>query len=120
MFHLTVKAQNNSKIEEENIRNTNLLIGYTKDHVIPNSEYAYYALNVKDNKLGFHIPQTMTNSGFTAKGNKAYLQVPKENEAAMFILRREVDETEIMHIHHTTDKTVYIAQTVPDLQWCSL
>jgi hypothetical protein len=92
---------------EENIRNSNLLIGYTKEHVITNSEYAYYALNVKDNKLGFHIPQTMTNSGFTAKGNKAYLQVPKENEAAMFILRREVDETEIMHIHHTTDKTVY-------------
>ena len=92
---------------EEDIRNSNLLIGYTKEHVITNSEYAYYALNVKDNKLGFHIPQTMTNSGFTAKGNKAYLQVPKENEAAMFILRREVDETEIMHIHHTTDKTVY-------------
>lgn len=104
---LSYSPTGGSKIEEENIRSTNLLIGYTKDHVIPNSEYAYYALNVKDNKLGFYIPQSMTDSEFTAKANKAYLQVPIENKAAMFILRREVDESEIVHINSITDETIY-------------
>ena len=104
---LSYSPTGGSKIEEENIRSTNLLIGYTKDHVIPNSEYAYYALNVKDNKLGFYIPQSMTDSEFTAKANKAYLQVPIENKAAMFILRREVDESEIVHINNITDETIY-------------
>lgn len=105
---LSYSATGGSKIEEEeNIRSTNLLIGYTKDHVIPNSEYAYYALNVKDNNLGFYIPQSMTDSEFTAKANKAYLQVPIENKAAMFILRREVDESEIVHINSITDETIY-------------
>ena len=104
---LSYSATGGSKIEEENIRSTNRLIGYTKDHVIPNSEYAYYALNVKDNKLGFYIPQSMTDSEFMAKANKAYLQVPIENKAAMFILRREVDESEIVHINSITDETIY-------------
>ena len=104
---LSYSPTGGSKIEEENIRSTNRLIGYTKDHVIPNSEYAYYALNVKDNKLGFYIPQSMTDSEFTAKANKAYLQVPIENKAAMFILRREVDESEIVHINSITDETIY-------------
>lgn len=104
---LSYSPTGGSKIEEENIRSTNLLIGYTKDHVIPNSEYAYYALNVKDNKLGFYIPQSMTDSEFMAKANKAYLQVPIENKAAMFILRREVDESEIVHINSITDETIY-------------
>ena len=92
---------------EENIRNSNLLIGCTKEQVITNSEYTFYALNVKDNKLGFYVPQTMTDSRFTAKANKAYLQVPNENKAPMFILRREANETEIVHISHTTDETIY-------------
>lgn len=104
---LSYSPTGGSKIEEENIRSTNLLIGYTKDHVIPNSEYAYYALNVKDNNLGFYIPQSMTDSEFTAKANKAYLQVPIENKATMFILRREVDESEIVHINSITDETIY-------------
>ena len=96
-----------SKIEEENIRSTNRLIGYTKDHVIPNSEYAYYALNVKDNKLGFYIPQSMTDSEFMAKANKAYLQVPVENKVAMFVIRREVSGLETVHINNILDETVY-------------
>ena len=104
---LSYSATGGSKVEEDNIRNSNLLIGFTKDHVIPNSEYAYYALNVKDNKLGFYIPQSMTDSEFTAKANKAYLQVPIENKAAMFILRREVDESEIVHINSIKDETIY-------------
>ena len=96
-----------SKIEEENIRSTNLLIGYTKDHVIPNSEYAYYALNVKDNKLGFYTPQSMTDSEFMAKANKAYLQVPVENKVAMFVIRRKVSGLETVHINNILDETVY-------------
>lgn len=96
-----------SKIEEENIRSTNRLIGYTKDHVIPNSEYAYYALNVKDNKLGFYIPQSMTDSEFMAKANKAYLQVPVENKVAMFVIRRGVSGLETVHINNILDETVY-------------
>ena len=104
---LSYSPTGGSKIEEENIRNTNLLIGYTKDHVIPNSEYAYYALNVKDNKLGFYIPQTMTDSDFTAKANKAYLQVPIENKVAMFVIRRKVSGLETVHINNILDETVY-------------
>lgn len=104
---LSYSPTGGSKIEEENIRSTNRLIGYTKDHVIPNSEYAYYALNVKDNKLGFYIPQSMTDSEFMAKANKAYLQVPIENKVAMFVIRRGVSGLETVHINNILDETVY-------------
>ena len=104
---LSYSPTGGSKIEEENIRSTNLLIGYTKDHVIPNSKYAYYALNVKDNKLGFYIPQSMTDSEFMAKANKAYLQVPVENKVAMFVIRREVSGLETVHINNILDETIY-------------
>ena len=104
---LSYSATGGSEVEEDNIRNSNLLIGFTKDHVIPNSEYAYYALNVKDNNLGFYIPQSMTDSEFMAKANKAYLQVPVENKVAMFVIRREVSGLETVHINNILDETIY-------------
>ena len=104
---LTYTTQVNSN--EESIVADNQLIGFTQDTVVMGGDYAYYALNVKDNKLGFYIPQTATNEGFTAKANKSYLRVPKESEATMFFIHKK-DETSIVSITQMCDDVIYDLQ----------
>lgn len=91
----------NSNSNEESILEENLLVGFPRETIVEVDGYAYYALNVKDNKLGFYIPQTAANpedaaSGFTAKAYKAYLKVPTEQKANMFIIHRE-GEKRLLH-----------------------
>ena len=76
---------------------------------------AYYALNVKNNQLGFYIPQTAADpgdaaSGFTAKAKKAYLQVPAEQKASMFVIHRAGDESAIVPSTHMCDEAIYDLQ----------
>ena len=108
----TYTTQTNTN--EDAIRKDNLLIGFTKDSVVAAGD-AYYALNVKDNKLGFYIPQTATEitdatGGFTAKANKAYLRIPAEQKATMFLIRREMGETAIAPTSLFTDAIIYDLQ----------
>lgn len=95
---------------ETTIRNINQLIGFTKDTDITTDDKVHYALNAKDGKVGFYIPQTATDAGFTAKANKAYLQVAAEQEAAMFVIHRGNDETAIVPTTHTFEDILYDLQ----------
>lgn len=94
---------------QESILAKNQLIGFAKDSVVVGEDYDYYALNVKDNRMGFYKPQTATNGGFVTKANKAYLRVPKESEATMFTLHRK-DETLIVSISQMCDDVIYDLQ----------
>lgn len=110
---LTYTTETNKN--EENILVENQLVGFTEDSVIEVDGFAYYALNVKDNRLGFYIPQTAQDvtdatSGFTAKAYKAYLKVPEEQKATMFIISRGNDETPISPIIHTSEDAIYDLQ----------
>ena len=105
----------NSNSNEESILEENLLVGFPRDTIVEADGYAYYALNVKDNKLGFYIPQTAVDkadaaSGFTAKAYKAYLKVPAEQKANMFIIHREDDEAAVVPMAHISDDIVYDLQ----------
>lgn len=103
------------------IAESNQLMGYTEDTEVTSADYSYYALNVKDGKVGFYIPQTATDAGFEAKANKAYLQVPKGEGATMFVIQRTDDETEIVPIAATCDEVTYdlqgriVAQPAPGI-----
>ena len=99
---------------EEAIRNTNQLIGFTQETEIAAGD-AYYSLNVKDNRLGFYIPKTAKDKedaagGFVAKANKAYLQVPAEQKVKMFLIRRKDDETEIVPTTYFSEDIIYDLQ----------
>lgn len=99
---------------EEVIRAANQLVGFTQETEVAAGN-AYYSLNVKDNKLGFYIPQTAKDKedaagGFVAKANKAYLQVPKEQKVQMFLIRRKDDETEIVPITYFSEDIIYDLQ----------
>lgn len=107
---LTYTTMKNSN--EEHISAENLLVGYTEEYPVGEDGYAYYALNVKNNKLGFYIPQTATDKanpamGFTAKANKAYLRVPAEQKAEMFVIQRRSDEDAIVPVTYMRDDTIY-------------
>ena len=111
----TLTYTTKSNTNEESISNENLLIGFLQNTTVEENGYAYYALNVKDNKLGFYIPQTAMDktdaaAGFTAKANKSYLQVPVEQKVRMFIINREGDESSIIPITHISDGTMYDLQ----------
>lgn len=100
--------------DEEYIRSTNQLKGFTEDTDVTDGN-AYYALNVKDDEVGFYIPRTAVDAadaskGFTAKAYKAYLQVPEEHKAAMFIIHYGNDETSIIPATHTSDEVIYDLQ----------
>ena len=101
----TTKANNN----EESVRGDNQLVGFIVDTNIEDNNNAYYALNAKNNKIGFYIPQTTTDMGFIAKANKAYLKVPVEHEVSMFLIRRE-EETAIVPISNIADDIIYDLQ----------
>ena len=99
---------------EEDIRANNQLIGFTKDTEVADGN-AYYALNARDDKVGFYIPQTAVNAtdatkGFKAKSYKAYLQVQAGQQAAMFVIHRENGETDILPVMHTSDGIRYDLQ----------
>lgn len=96
---------------EKNIRENNQLIGYTQDTDITDSDNAYYALNAKDSKVGFYIPKTTNGDGsFTAKTGKAYLKVPVESQATMYLLPHGNDETIVVPITHYSDEVIYDLQ----------
>lgn len=106
-FHYTTEENS----DEETIREDNQLIGYTKDMVVEDSDKAYYALNAKEGKVGFYIPKTIdANGSFTAKANKAYLQVPAESQVTMYLLQRGADETAIVPVTHVSDDAIYDLQ----------
>ena len=92
------------------IKESNQLMGYTEDTEVTSADYSYYALNVKDGKVGFYIPQTATDAGFMAKANKAYLQVPKGEGATMFVIQRTDDETQIVPMTTMCDEATYDLQ----------
>lgn len=95
----------------ESIKSDNQLIGYTEDTEVTFEDYSYYALNAsKDGKVGFYIPKTATETSFTAKAYKAYLQVPKGQGASMFVIQRADDETQIIPMTTTTDDVTYDLQ----------
>lgn len=96
---------------ENSIRESNQLIGYIEDTYIVGSDNAYYALNAKDGKVGFYIPKTVdANGGFTAKANKAYLQVPAESQATMYLLPHGNDETIVVPVTHFFEEVIYDLQ----------
>lgn len=96
---------------EESIKSDNQLIGYTEDTEVAFEDYSYYALNAsKDGKVGFYIPKAATETSFTSKAYKAYLQVPKGQGASMFVIQRADDETQIIPMTATTDDVTYDLQ----------
>lgn len=107
----TTKANSNS----ETILAENQLVGFLQDSIVEANGFAYYALNVKDNRLGFYIPQTAIDNtdaaaGFTAKANKAYLQVSAEQKVNMFVVLREGGENAIVPVTHTSDDVLFDLQ----------
>lgn len=113
---LTYTTSTNSN--EESIREANQLIGFTEDRVLVMDNYDYYALNVKDNDLGFYIPRdtTVLDNGvitFNTKANKAYLEVPSEYSAAMYLIQRINNETtNELHVpsYHLAEDIIYDLQ----------
>ena len=111
----TLTYTTNGNSNEGTIIAENLLVGFTADTDVAVDGYAYYALNVKENELGFYIPQTATDAtdaagGFTAKAHKAYLRVPKGQKAMMFLFHRKNDETAIVSAAYMSDDTIYDLQ----------
>lgn len=83
----------------------NRLIGFTKDTYVDNGK-AHYALNVRDSKVGFYIPQTAEEvegeklspeSPFTAKAGKAYLSKDPNETAAAYAIKR-IDDTDVISV----------------------
>lgn len=105
---LTYTTETNS--DEEEIIARNQLVGFAIDTVVPMEDNAYYALNAKNGELGFYIPQMSTDEFFVAKAYKAYLQVPAGQDATVFFIRREDDETVIVPITHLSEELVYDLQ----------
>lgn len=72
----------------------NMLFGFLADtHVDAAANTKYYALNTKNDKVGFFVPKTTEDTthpdaanGFTAKAGKAYLKVVSSGVAAPFFL----------------------------------
>lgn len=105
---LTYTTASNDK--EEAIRAANQLIGFAEDTTIPADNYTYYALNAKEDKVGFYVPQTTTEEGFVAKAYKAYLRVPTEQKVAAYYLPNNNDETGIVPITHISEDIIYDLQ----------
>ena len=103
---------------EDSIRVANQMIGFTKDSVVVMGDYDYYALNAKDNDLGFYIPRdtTVLDNGvitFNTKANKAYLEVPSKYSAAMYLIQRINNETtNELHVpsYHLAEDIIYDLQ----------
>ena len=90
----------------------NVLIGFVKDTEVDNGK-AHYALNVKDKKVGFYIPKTITTetepsatSAFTAKAGKAYLELDAQVSVSALALKR-IDDVSVNHISPSSDDIIY-------------
>lgn len=105
---LTYTTEENSY--EESIIAQNQLVGFASDTVVFMEDNTYYALNAKDGKLGFYIPQISTDGAFVAKAYKAYLQVPADYDVAAFAIHRTNDETEIVSITQIAEESTYDLQ----------
>lgn len=99
-----------SNVNEEAIIAANQLIGFAEETEVSTEEYAYYALNAKNNQIGFYIPQTATDEGFTAKAFKAYLQIPAEQNVSAIAIHRGNDETEVCSIDYISEDVIYDLQ----------
>lgn len=57
------------------VSDNNKLVGWISDRVVSGQSGNYYALNKKDDVVGFYIPKGTQDGTFTAKANKAYLKL---------------------------------------------
>lgn len=90
---------------------SNALIGFVEDTEVDNGK-AHYALNVKDGRVGFYIPQTTTEtepsatSVFTAKAGKAYLELDAQVSVSAFALKR-IDDVSVNQISTLSIDIIY-------------
>jgi hypothetical protein len=89
----------------------NALIGFVEDTKVDNGK-AHYALNVKNNVVGFYIPQTTTDpvlsatSAFTAIAGKAYLELDAQMSISALALKR-IDDVSVNQISTLSDDIIY-------------
>lgn len=57
------------------VSDNNKLVGWISDRVVSGQSGNYYALNKKDDVVGFYIPKGTQEGTFTAKAYKAYLKL---------------------------------------------
>jgi hypothetical protein len=105
-YTLANTAEVNGKAET--IEAENRLIGYAVDTEVEMDANGYYALNVKDDVVGFFVPQTVSadKTTFTAKANKAYLMIEGVANAQMLTIREGADGGETSVESAMTDASV--------------
>lgn len=90
---------------------SNALIGFVEDTEVDNGK-AHYALNVKNNVVGFYIPQTTTDpvlsatSAFTAIAGKAYLELDAQMSISALELKRN-DDVSVNQISTSSIDIIY-------------
>lgn len=90
---------------------SNALIGFVEDTKVDNGK-AHYALNVKNNVVGFYIPQTTTDpvlsatSAFTAIAGKAYLELDAQMSISALELKR-IDDVSVNQISTSSIDIIY-------------
>lgn len=90
---------------------SNALIGFVEDTEVDNGK-AHYALNVKNNVVGFYIPQTTTDpvlsatSAFTAIAGKAYLELDAQMSISALELKR-IDDVSVNQISTSSIDIIY-------------
>lgn len=90
---------------------SNALIGFVEDTKVDNGK-AHYALNVKNNVVGFYIPQTTTDpvlsatSAFTAIAGKAYLELDAQMSISALELKR-IDDVSVDQISTSSIDIIY-------------
>lgn len=90
---------------------SNALIGFVEDTEVDNGK-AHYALNVKNNVVGFYIPQTTTDpvlsatSAFTAIAGKAYLELDAQMSISALELKR-IDDVSVNQISTLSIDIIY-------------
>lgn len=104
-YTLANTAELNDKAET--IEAENKLIGWAVDTDVPMGA-GHYALNVKDDVVGFFVPQTVSadKTTFTAKANKAYLKIEGAANAQMLTIREGADGGETSVESAMTDVSV--------------
>lgn len=89
--------------DEALIQSKNQLIGFVEDFEVVADGNAYYALNAKEGRVAFYIPQTAVSAndataGFVAKANKAYLKVSESTRSTTYALQRGSETSDIAPI----------------------
>ena len=105
-YTLANTAEVNGKAEA--IEAVNKLVGYTVDTDVPMGADGYYALNVKNDVVGFFVPQTVSadKTTFKAMANKAYLKIEGAANAQMLTIREGADGGETSVESAMTDASV--------------